>query len=494
MFDTPELQRLNLLWDCRYPLVRVQTLEEAPLLDLLQTFCNRKGIPLFCWSAADGLHRDLRDTAEYNTSTLDGALRHLDQSLQNGLFVFLDPHPYLSDPVTLRLLREVAQEHHRTDRMLVLVAPELELSAELGPMFAEFELPTTTADDIRQLLNEEATLWRKDNGSLPQADQNTLTLIVRYLTGTGRDFAKRIIRQTIRNDGKISREDLQLVLQHKRAALGDSLLDFSFSENRVEDVGGLDNLKAWLALRQKPFLQPDKDNGVECPQGVLLLGIQGCGKSLAAKAVAGSWGVPLLRLDFGSLYNKFFGESERNLRKALAAAENMAPCVLWVDEIEKGLATDAGGGSDGGVSQRILGTLLTWLSERKTHVFLVATANDISTLPPELMRKGRFDELFFVDLPNQVCREEIFRLHMVKRKQDASLFTLEVLAEAAKGFSGAEIEACIRQAILEAYAENRKLSQADLFGAVSKTRPLSVLRAEEITALRSWAEERTVFA
>lgn len=494
MFDKPELQRLNLLWECRYPLVRVQTLEETALLECLQEFTAAKNIPLFCWSSADGLHRDLRGTAEYNTSSLEGALRHLDQSLQNGLFVFLDPHPYLGDPVTLRLLREVAQEHHRTDRMLVLVSPELELPTELGPMFAEFELPVTSADDIRQLLNEEAILWKRENGSLPQADQSVLGLMVRYLTGTGRDFAKRIIRQTIRNDGKIARDDLQLILQHKRAALGDSLLDFSFSDNRIEDVGGLENLKTWLALRQKPFLQPDKDNGVECPQGVLLLGVQGCGKSLAAKAVAGTWGVPLLRLDFGSLYNKYFGESERNLRKALAAAEVMAPCVLWVDEIEKGLSSDSGGGSDGGVSRRILGTLLTWLAERKTQVFLVATANDISSLPPELMRKGRFDELFFVDLPSASCRKEIFRLHLKKRQQDITLFLFDPLAEATQGFSGAEIEACIRQAILEAYAENRKPTQADLLNTITHTRPLSVLRAEEIAALREWAHERTVFA
>lgn len=494
MFDTPELQQLNLLWECRYPLVRVQTLEEAQLLAVLQDFCNAKNIPIFCWSSADGLHRDLRGKAEYNTSTLDGALRHLDQSLQNGLFVFLDPHPYLTDPVTLRLLREVAQEHHRTDRMLVLVSPELELPAELGHLFAEFVLPTSSADDIRQYLNEEAVLWKRETGNLPQADQNTLALMVRYLTGTGEDFAKRIIRQAIRNDGKLSLDDLQLVLQQKRAALGDSLLDFCFSDNRIEDVGGLDNLKAWLDLRKKPFLQPDVEKGVECPQGVLLLGVQGCGKSLAAKAVAGSWGVPLLRLDFAALYNKFFGESERNLRKALAAAETMAPCVLWVDEIEKGLASDSGGSSDGGVSRRILGTLLTWLAERKTQVFLVATANDISTLPPELMRKGRFDELFFVDLPDLACRQEIFRLHLGKRRQELDLFTLEPLAEAAHGFSGAEIEACIRQAILQAYAENRKANQTDVLNAISKTRPLSVLRAEELAALREWASERTVFA
>jgi SpoVK/Ycf46/Vps4 family AAA+-type ATPase len=392
------------------------------------------------------------------------------------------------------LLREVIQENFRYNRTLVLIGPAIELPPEISVQAAEFVLPTISAAQIRQVLNEEAALWRNESGNAPQASQNALDLMVRYLTGTSREFAQRIIRHAIRDDGKITRDDLKVILEQKRIALGDSLIDFCFSEQHVDDIGGLNNLKSWVALRQKPFLQPDPDSGIDIPKGVLLLGVQGCGKSLAAKAVAGSWGVPLLRLDFGSLYNKFFGESERNLRKALQAAEEMSPCVLWVDEIEKGLASDSGGSTDGGVSRRILGTLLTWLSERKTQVFLIATANDISALPPELMRKGRFDELFFVDLPDIKCRADIFNLHLRQRKQDAAAFDLNRLAELAHGFSGAEIEACIRQSLLESYAHNRNCQQADLEQAVRACKPLSVLRAEDIASLRNWAADRTIFA
>ena len=489
-----EIRKLQLLWECRYPLIYIQTLEETQALDLLQKFCASVNTPLFCWSTADGLHRDLRGKSEYNTSSLDAALRHIDQSLQNGLFVLLDPHSHLDDPVTQRLLREVAQENYRYNRVIVLIGPAIELPPEISVLAAEYVLPTIAAHEIRLLLNEEATLWRNESGNAPQAQQNALDLMVRYLTGTSREFAQRIIRHAIRDDGKITRDDLKVILEQKRIALGDSLIDFCFSEQNVSDIGGLPNLKSWVALRQKPFLQPDPESGIDIPKGLLLLGVQGCGKSLAAKAVAGSWGVPLLRLDFGSLYNKFFGESERNLRKALHAAEAMAPCVLWVDEIEKGLASDSGGGADGGVSRRILGTLLTWLSERQSQVFLIATANDVTSLPPELMRKGRFDELFFVDLPAAAFRGDIFKLHLARRKQDLSLFDLNELATLSAGFSGAEIEACIRQSLLEAYAQERKATQSDLATALRQTKPLSVLRAEEIDSLRHWASERTIFA
>ncbi|HEY5720364.1 MAG TPA: AAA family ATPase, partial [Gammaproteobacteria bacterium] len=219
-----------------------------------------------------------------------------------------------------------------------------------------------------------------------------------------------------------------------------------------------------------------------------LLGVQGAGKSLAAKSVAGAWQVPLLRLDFATLYNKYYGETERNLREALHSAGQMAPCVLWMDEIEKGLAAD----SDGGPSRRILGTLLTWMAERAARVFMVATANDIAALPPELMRKGRFDEVFFVDLPDAAVRAVIFRIHLRKRGLDADAFDLDGLAAASAGFSGAEVEQAVVSALYAAHAERREPATADLLGELGRTRPLSVLMAEQVDALRAWAAERTV--
>ena len=266
------------------------------------------------------------------------------------------------------------------------------------------------------------------------------------------------------------------------------MLSFEYDTARFADVGGLHNLKRWLGERQAVFLE---GKAADMPKGVLLVGVQGGGKSLAAKAVAGLWGLPLLRLDFASLYNKFFGETERNLREALKLAEQMGPCVLWMDEIEKGLAT---GDNDGGVSQRVLGTLLTWMAERQAPVFMVATANVIARLPPELVRKGRFDELFFVDLPDAGVRAEIFRIHLARRELHADGFDLQQLAEASAGFSGAEIEQVVVSALYAAQGRQQAVDQAMLLQGIQSTSPLSVVMAEDLDALRAWAAGRTVSA
>jgi len=266
------------------------------------------------------------------------------------------------------------------------------------------------------------------------------------------------------------------------------VLSYEHDTARFADVGGLANLKRWLGERQRMFFAGE---GVDIPKGMLLVGVQGSGKSLAAKAVAGLWGLPLLRLDFGCLYNKFFGETERNLREALALAEQMSPCVLWVDEIEKGLAS---GDQDGGVSQRVLGTLLTWMAERKSSVFMVATANVIDRLPPELVRKGRFDELFFVDLPEPEIRAEIFRIHLQRRELEPSAFDLTQLAAASDGFSGAEIEQVVVSALYAAQAQQQSVDNGTLLRGIQATSPLSVIMAERLAELRAWARGRTVSA
>ena len=287
---------------------------------------------------------------------------------------------------------------------------------------------------------------------------------------------------------------MQRVLKFKRDSVGQGgLLEFEMDSGNMTDIGGLGGLKRWLDRRRIAFTGDAAKLGVDPPKGVLLLGVQGAGKSLAAKAIAGSWNVPLMRLDFAVLYNKFSGETERNLREALKQAEAMAPCVLWVDEIEKGLASD-GGESDGGVSRRMLGTVLTWMAERTAKVFLVATANDVTQLPPELLRKGRMDEIFFVDLPDVATRADIFRIHLKKRKLDPAKFDLSQLAVAADGFSGAEIEQAIVASIYEALATKQPLSNQQVLGEIGRTRPLSVVMAEKVAGLRQWAAGRTVRA
>ncbi|NJN52955.1 MAG: AAA family ATPase [Gammaproteobacteria bacterium] len=264
------------------------------------------------------------------------------------------------------------------------------------------------------------------------------------------------------------------------------VLHYEHDTESFASVAGLDNLRAWLKLRQDAFL---RSGDADRPKGLMLLGVQGSGKSLAAKSVAGMFGVPLLRLDFGALYNKYFGETERNLRNSLKQAELMAPCVLWMDEIEKGLAT---GDSDNATSKRVLATLLTWMAENKQSVFLVATANDIAALPPELLRKGRMDEVFFVDLPDATTRRDIFRIHLKKRGIDAQLFDLDLLAATSDGFTGAEIEEAVVSARHMAAAKETALTTQDVVDALNRTYPLSVLRGDSIAALRTWAKDRTV--
>jgi SpoVK/Ycf46/Vps4 family AAA+-type ATPase len=264
------------------------------------------------------------------------------------------------------------------------------------------------------------------------------------------------------------------------------VLRFEHDTESFAHVAGLENLKSWLTLRRDALLEA---SGRDRPRGILLLGVQGSGKSLAAKAVAGFFGLPLLRLDFGTLYNKFFGETERNLRNSLRQAELMAPCVLWMDEIEKGIAT---GDSDNATSKRVLGTLLTWMAENKKPVFLVATSNDISELPPELVRKGRVDEVFFVDLPDPAVRREIFKIHLEKRGLDPQAFALDALAERANGFTGAEIEEAVVSARYLAASRNEPVTSDAILSAIGRTFPISVLRSESIDSLRTWARGRTV--
>jgi SpoVK/Ycf46/Vps4 family AAA+-type ATPase len=313
--------------------------------------------------------------------------------------------------------------------------------------------------------------------------------VVKNLRGLSHAEARILARNVICDDGAITQEDLPELNKTKFQLLDlDGVLSFEYDTARFAEVGGLSNLKRWLADRQGSFLE---GKGVDLPKGVLLVGVQGGGKSLAAKAVAGLWGLPLLRLDFACLYNKFFGETERNLREALRLAEQMAPCVLWMDEIEKGLAS---GEHDGGVSQRVLGTLLTWMSERKAPVFMVATANVIERLPPELVRKGRFDELFFVDLPDAQVRLEIFRIHLARRELESGDFDMNLLVAASEGFSGAEIEQVVVSALYAAQAQQRAVDQALLLQSIQSTAPLSVVMAENLNGLRSWADGRTVNA
>jgi SpoVK/Ycf46/Vps4 family AAA+-type ATPase len=334
-----------------------------------------------------------------------------------------------------------------------------------------------------------ATQWSLGNGGgKVRTDRRALELLVENLAGLSTADTERLARKAIYDDGAISASDLPVLMRAKYELLNRSgVLAFEYDTAHFADVGGMSRLKTWLEQRRGAFdgSTPTPD----VPKGLLLLGVQGCGKSLAARAAAGVLGCSLLRLDFGALYNKYHGESERNLRETLETADVMAPCVLWVDEIEKGLATSD---SDGGTSRRVLGTFLTWLAEKKTRVFVVATANDIAALPPELIRKGRFDEIFFVDLPKPTTRMQILRIHATRRGLELSGPQLTALAEAADGHSGAEIEQAVVSAVYTARARSEALAAGHVLQELRATRPLSVVMAERVEALKEWAIDRTV--
>ncbi|HXV08184.1 MAG TPA: AAA family ATPase [Burkholderiales bacterium] len=487
-------QELTLLIKSRFPLVLIETHEEARALALLEKICNLQSLPLFVWSVTAGLRRQGRNESVPQTGDPAQALRHIEKTLQNGVYALLDFHPFLEDALHQRLTREIAMGYHKTARTLVFVSPQLELNNTLTRMSARFRLSVLDVAAVKQMIRDEADLWKAERGGERlRGQKEAVDLLAQHLAGMSADDARRLVRQAIRDDTCLNLEDVSRVLKHKHQSLAaDSLLALELDTTGFAEVGGLGNLKRWLERRRAVFTGAAQAQGLDAPKGILLLGVQGGGKSLAAKAVAGAWGVPLLSLDFGALYNKFFGQTERNLREALAAAEAMAPCVLWMDELEKGVGGDATGDSDGGVSRRVLGTLLTWMAERKSRVFLVATANDIARLPPELIRKGRFDEIFFVDLPDAATRKEIFAIHLRRRKALPESFDLDALARAADGFSGAEIEQVIVSGLYEAHASGGSLDTEILKREIAGTRPLSTTMAEHIQALRDWAQERTV--
>lgn len=487
-----DIHDLGLVLDSRVRLIVIESWDEPRVLETLSALAIRRGLGLYLWSVTEGVQRlgfGGEPLGEGDSREPEVALRLVKADLLANLYVFCDLHPFLDDnPRVVRLLKEVAMAQGEQRPTLVLVSHEFKLPAELQRLAARFSLALPGEDELLAIVRDEAQRWSELNrGVRVRTDNRTLQQLVKNLRGLSHAEARLLARNAICNDGAITEDDLS-ALNRARFQLLDmgGVLAFEYQTARFAEVGGLDNLKRWLAERQSAFLAAQ---AADRPRGVLLVGVQGGGKSLAAKAVAGLWGLPLLRLDFACLYNKYFGETERNLREALRLAEQMAPCVLWLDEIEKGLAS---GDHDGGVSQRLLGSLLTWMVERCAAVFLVATANAIQRLPAELLRKGRFDELFFVDLPEAAVRAEIFRIHLLRRELEPQDFDLGGLAAASAGFSGAEIEQAVVSALYAAQARQCAVDQALLLHTLGQTAPLSVLRAEELANLRAWGAQRAV--
>jgi AAA+ superfamily predicted ATPase len=491
-----QLQDLTSLVRANTALIVIETPDEGRVVDLFRHLLMNVWRPLYRWSITEGLRRVDLDGEDAPLAPPDATttLRVIREMDQRGLHLLLDFHPYIGYATTQRMVREIIDRRGCKEHTLVLVGAKIELPDDLEALAVRFTLTLPDEKLLLKMVQDEAAIYQREHdGRRVTIDQDALKAIVRNLRGLSLIEARRIARHLIFRDGAIGAGDLPELAKLKFELLNKSgHLHFEYDTARFADVAGLARLKQWVTQRRSAFVEDvELPVGLDPPKGILLLGVQGCGKSLAAKAVAGGFNVPLVRLDFGTLYNKFHGETEKNLRDALASAEQVAPCVLWIDELEKGIAS-SGGSDDGGVSRRVLGYFLTWMAERKSKVFLVATANAVKELPPELLRKGRFDEIFFVDLPDHAARSEIYRIHLAKRKVDWEAFSLSALADASDGFSGAEIEQAVVSALYAAHADGVPVDEARIVAETKSTKPLSVLMAEQVNAIREWARERTV--
>jgi len=486
-------QDLNLLIRGHVPIITIQSHEERRAVDLVSKAALSDYLPTFRWTVTEGLQRvDLSLEPQRHIADPQDALKHIKASSLQAIYILLDFDPYLDDPVNIRLIKEIAMGFDGNKGKLVFISHNLRIPENLKPLSASFTLKLPDSAVLKQMILDEAQQWQKSQNTRVRTDRETLDRLTKNLSGLTHRDAKRLIRNAIIDDGAITESDLPEVMHAKYQLLNqDNILSFEYDTAHFSDLGGMKNLKNWLKQREIIFNQSSEQPAqvFDIPKGILLLGVQGCGKSLAAKSVAGIWGLPLLRLDFSRLYDKYVGETEKNLQQALHTAEVMAPCVLWIDELEKGISS---GDSDNGTSKRLLGSLLTWMAEKKQRVFIVATANQIKDLPPELIRKGRMDEVFFVDLPNSDNRIEIFKIHFSKREIDHQTIDLPLLAAASEGFSGSEIEQAVASALYTSHSRKEGISTQLMVDELSNTQPLSSLMAEQVSKLRHWANGRTV--
>ena len=492
-----ELNDIELILKQGISLVAIESYEEQRVMELCQRVAIKSYRNLYRWSCTDGLVSGNQLTMPPDTPTLqkpEELLTAIRKNSEAGIYVLCDFHAYFDDPAVVRGLKDVVL-YSGNHISVILLSHELVLPPEIRRYSSRFELNVPSEARIRQIILEEIRQWQKQHaGQQVKLDGQTLALLTSHLRGVTESDVQRLVRGAIYDDGAITQSDMAHVNKAKFELMDmNNILSFEYDTAQFAQVGGLRGLKRWLAERKQAFVQlasAESEDVVDTPKGLMLLGVQGGGKSLAAKAIAALWQVPLLRLDMGALYNKFHGETERNLRDTLQLADNVSPCVLWMDEIEKSLSSS----DTEGLSQRVLGTLLTWMAERTTPVFIVATSNDISRLPPELLRKGRLDEIFFVDLPDHNDRKTIAAIHTKKRDITLPEEALEAMANATEGFTGAEIEQAIVAAIYSAGARQQDISLKHMLKAIQTTVPISVTRAEDIESLRAWAQDRAVLA
>jgi len=507
------LDRLKVLINSSTPIVVMETVEEVRAVSMVRLACSELNMAIFEWTIADGLTRagsgpvaasaalhgepPAPKASVYNSTDPVQALANMETMTVEAVFILKDFHRHMDNPVVVRRLRDVGQKFSANRRTLILTAPSIQMPPELTSLVEFYDLPLPDQPRLREIIRETYTRIAETHSLKLQLDSNGVDDMAANLLGLTEEEAERAVSQTLVGRLALSGDCITDVLDAKKAMLKRSeMLEFVDATDNMASVGGLENLKNWLAQRRGAWDEHAREFGLEPPKGVIILGVQGCGKSLCARSVAGEWKLPLVKFDTAAVYDKYIGETEKRIQKVFKVAEGLAPCVLWIDELEKVFAGSGpdSASADAGVSSRLLASFLSWMQDRKAPVFVAATCNNVSVLPPELIRKGRFDELFFVDLPNTAERKQVFGIQLKKRKRNPADYDLERIAAAAKGFSGAEIESVVQTALYAAFSRKQELSNEDMLTALSSTVPLSITRAEEIATLRDWARDRAVWA
>jgi SpoVK/Ycf46/Vps4 family AAA+-type ATPase len=484
-------EELSILIQAQYPLIYLVTAEEDRAEKEIATIAQMRQQPrkLYVWTLTHGMvEYGQARTTQHNTISPEAAIEWTTRQKDPAIFVFKDLHPFKDSAAVTRWLRDAIASFQGTQKVIILMSPVQQVPIELEKevVVLDFALPDLPALD--KVLTQQ----------LDQARQNRLTApgrekLLKASLGLTKDEAEKVYRKAYVKRGKITEDEVDIVLSEKKQLIRrNGILEFIEEDETIDSVGGLDELKGWLVQRSGAFTERARAYGLPQPKGMLILGVPGCGKSLIAKTTSRLWGLPLLRLDMGRVYDgSMVGRSEANLRGALKTAESISPAILFIDELDKAFAGTTGSAdSDGGTSSRIFGSFLTWMQEKTSPIFVMATANRVEKLPGEFLRKGRFDEIFFVDLPTQSEREAVFKIHLSKRKRDLERFDLLQLSKVADGFSGAEIEQALIAAMYDAFAQDREFTQLDIIAAIKSTLPLSRTMTEQVTALRDWARQR----
>jgi SpoVK/Ycf46/Vps4 family AAA+-type ATPase len=483
------MEEIDLLIRARYPIIYIVSYEESRVIDCLKLLSEKQGKELITWSQTKGFSKNIQDKSYQTSKDPEQALLYIQNTEEIAIFVLKDFHFFMRDHSVIRALRDVAESLKTTYKTLMIVSPVMIIPQELEKDLTVIDFDMPNFEAMKQILDrmiERVNKKRQIHIMLTESEREKL---VKSVLGLTADEAENAFARVVVSQGTLKEQDIGLILAEKKQIIRKSgLLDYYETDEKFQHIGGLDNLKEWLEKRSAAFTEKARQYGLPEPRGILLVGVQGCGKSLTAKAVSSLWGLPLLRLDLGVLFSGIIGSSEENVRRAVRIAESVAPCILWLDEMEKGLSGIASSDvSDAGTTARVFGSFITWLQEKKTPVFVIATSNDIEKLPPETLRKGRFDDIFFIDLPTQVERTEIFTIHLQLFNRDPSIFDLGKLADESKGFSGAEIKESIISAMFDAFSEMREVCTDDIIKAISETIPLSKTMPKKINQLRSWA-------